>query len=190
MHYVLDLEQPDEKGPERWFTIASAPFEQHIMLTTRIDGLPISSFKQTLMRLKPGDNVEADGPGGKFTLKKGGMKHVLIAGGIGITPFRSMLAQLAHDKSPINADLLYANRGNAFAFDEELSRIASSNPNFRILKFADKKIDRPDLSGYLPQKDTVYYLSGPKAMVESYGGLLQSLGVDKANIMTDYFPGY
>src|SRR4051812_5536799 len=90
MHYVLPLTNPDEKGNERWFTISTAPFEKHIQITTRFDNLPLSSFKQYLMSLKDGDQIDSDGPKGTFTLREGDFYHVLIAGGIGITPFRSM----------------------------------------------------------------------------------------------------
>src|SRR5581483_5268445 len=102
MHYVFEHPNADDRGCERWFTIASAPFEKHLQITTRIDGDPESSFKQALNKLEIGQGFAADGPKGSFTLKQGDFKHILIAGGIGITPYRSQLAQLAHDDQPAN----------------------------------------------------------------------------------------
>lgn len=190
MHYLFTHPRPDERGIERWFTISAPPYEKHITITTRLAADHGSSFKTALMALQPGDSVEADGPKGKFILQDGAGKHVLIAGGIGITPYHSMLAQLAHDNKPANADLLYANRDEQFVFDEELAAITARDPTFRVIKFVDKKITEPDLKPYLADPKTIFYLSGPEAMVESYEDLIGSLGVEQARIMTDYFPGY
>jgi ferredoxin-NADP reductase len=177
MHYEFTHPNPDERGIERWFTISSAPFEQHIMITTRLAADHGSSFKQSLMNLQAGDTIQADGPKGKFILQDGPAKHVLIAGGIGITPFRSMLAQLGHDNKPANADLLYANRDEHVVFGDELDGLAAKDPSFKVLKFIDKKITGDDLKPYLAEPTTIFYVSGPEAMVESYEGLIDSLGV-------------
>lgn len=190
MHYVLDHPDPDERGTERWFTIASAPFEKHIQITTRFDGEKVSSFKQALAELEPGSTIEADGPKGKFIMQEGEHHHVFIAGGIGITPYRSMLAQLAHDKQPAAIDLLYANRDNNFIFADELKSIQAQNPDFHILEFIDRRIEEPDLSKYLEDKNAVFYISGPEPMVEAYEQLFDKLGIEKTVVMTDYFPGY
>lgn len=190
MHYDFPHPNPDERGIGRWFTISSAPYEGHLMITTRLAADHSSSFKQALMGLNEGELIEADGPKGKFILQEGASKHVLIAGGIGVTPYRSMLAQLAHDKQPANAELLYANRDNNFVFDEELNSIQAADSTFKIIKFVDKKIAQADFQPYLADPKTIFYLSGPKALVENYEGLLGGLGVDEPRIMTDYFPGY
>lgn len=190
MHYVLQYPNPDDRGEERWFTISAAPFEEKIAITTRFAPEKGSTFKQRLAQLSKGDTVEADGPEGDFVLRKGNFKHVLIAGGIGITPFRSMLLQQDHDQQQIKADLLYLNRDDNFVFGPALEKLSDNHPDFRFLRFVNKKIIKADLTDYLKENNAVYYLSGPEAMVEAYEGLLESLKVDKANIITDYFPGY
>lgn len=190
MHYVLEHPDADDRGMERWFTISTAPYEKNIMLTTRFNQTESSSFKKALLALKPGAVVEADGPKGEFTLREGDHHHIFIAGGIGITPFRSMLLQLAHDKLPINVDLLYANHDNNFAFGPELKALQATNSSFHIHEFVDKRIEEPDLRPYLSDKKAVYYLSGPRVMVESYEATLPMYGVDKSMVITDYFPGY
>jgi len=190
MHYVLDHPNPDDRGTERYFTIASAPFEKHIQITTRFDGERESSFKQALDAMNPGDQIEADGPRGSFTLREGEHHHVFVAGGIGITPYRSMLAQLEHEGRDVRIDLLYANRDNNFVFGEELKRMQQSHPSFQILEFVDRRIGEPDFQKYLNYQSAVFYLSGPRSMVEAYEGLMAEQGIDKSVVMTDYFPGY
>jgi ferredoxin-NADP reductase len=190
LHYEIDIPNADAKGAERWFTIATAPFEKNIMITTRLDNLPLSSFKTALCQLKPGDMIEADGPGGKFILREGDHKHIFIAGGIGITPFRSMLMQLSHNAKPANAVLFYANRDDLFVYHEELTNLQDSDETLEIRKLVDKRLTEDDLSSYAKDDSSIFYLSGPKAMVESYAGVLSSLGVVDENILTDYFPGY
>lgn len=189
MHYVLELPHPDDKGPERWFTISTAPFENDIRITTRLDNLPVSSFKQYLMDLRPGDQIEGDGPKGNFVIQDTAAHHVMIAGGIGITPYRAMFAQLAHDKQPANTTLLYANRDELFVFDDELASFAQSDETLKIVKFVDKRIGQDDLKPLLSD-DTFFYLSGPKGLVEAYEQMLPTMGVAKEKIVTDYFPGY
>ena len=189
MHYVLEHPDADDRGTERWFTIASPPYEKNIQITTRIADKS-SSFKKALLAMKIGDSIDADGPKGQFILKEGDYHHILIAGGIGITPYHSMLAQLAHDNKPANADLLYANNDDNFVFDDQLASWAAKDPTLKIHKFVDKHIETEDFKPYLADANAIYYLSGPRAMVESYESLLPSLGVSKENVLTDYFPGY
>ncbi len=190
MHYVLEHPDADDRGMERWFTISTAPYEKNIMLTTRFNQTKSSSFKKALLALKPGAVVEADGPKGEFTLREGNHHHIFIAGGIGITPFRSMLLQLAHDKLPINVDLLYANHDNNFTFGPELKALQATNSSFHIHEFVDKRNEEQDLRLYLSNKKDVYYLSGVRVMVESYEATLPMYGADKSVVITDYFPGY
>lgn len=190
LHYVLEHDNPDDRGMERWFTIASAPFENEVRITTRFDGERQSSFKQALLNMNPGDEIEADGPKGQFVLQEGEHHHVFIAGGIGITPYRSMIVQLAHDHQDKRIDLMYANRDDKFVYGEELKSLQASNPSFHILEFVDKRIEEPDLHDFLQDKSAIFYLSGPRSMVEAYEQLLADNGVAKTAVMTDYFPGY
>jgi ferredoxin-NADP reductase len=190
MHYVLENLQPDDKGNERWFTISTAPFEKLIAITTRLDNLPFSNFKQALVDMKAGDMIEADGPKGQFVLQDGDRRHVLIAGGIGITPFRSMLAELAHNQQSKTIDLLYANRDNNFVFGQELKDLQSNYSSLTIKEFVDRRLELDDFKPYLSDSNSMYYLSGPRSMVESYQELLIENGVLPEQIMTDFFPGY
>src|ERR1035437_9590818 len=99
-HYVLHHEPTDDRGSDRWFTISSAPFEKNVMITTRLTPDKGSSFKKKLTSLKIGKTIEVSNIDGDFTVDDPTKEHVFIAGGIGITPFRSILKDLDHDKKP------------------------------------------------------------------------------------------
>ena len=191
LHYELPHPRPDDRGVERWFTISAAPFEKHIMLTTRFDGERQSSFKQALLKLEPGAVVTAGEPRGSFIIEADASRQILIAGGIGVTPYRSMLLQLDHDGQSLNIDLLYANRDEDFVFDKEFSALAKKHPEFKIRKFVgDHRITAEDLKDYLKNDGIIFYISGPRPMVETYQHLLNNLGIDEPHLKTDYFPGY
>lgn len=190
MHYVLEHPNADDKGVERWFTISSAPFEKHIEITTRLDNLPVSTFKHALVNMQPGDEIEADGPKGQFTLQEGERQHVFIAGGIGVTPFRSMLVELAHNNQVKKIDLLYANNDNNLVFGDELKALQANYPSLTLKEFIGQRLTIEDFKPYLANQASMYYLSGPRSMVESYQELLVSNGALPEQIMTDFFPGY
>jgi ferredoxin-NADP reductase len=190
LHYRLPHPNPDDRAEDRYFTISSAPYEGKVQLTTRKAADRGSSFKRALFGLKNGDPIEAEGPDGKFVWREGDASHVLVAGGIGITPFRSMLLQLDHDGEPINADLLYSNRDDQLIFGDLLEDLAARHPDLRVHKFIGQEITKDDLAGYAKNPKAVFYLSGPKAMVESFTKQLLSIGVMDDNILKDRFPGY
>ena len=191
LHYELPHPHADDRGVERWFTISAAPFEQHIMLTTRFDGERQSTFKQALLKLEPGTEIEAGEPRGDFLLEPDAARHVLIAGGIGITPYRSQLLQLDHEGQQLNADLLYANRDENFVFGKVLESLQRKHPEFEIVKFVgDRRITPEDVKKYLPDEKVIFYLSGPRPLVENYQHMLEDIDVTGERIKTDYFPGY
>ena len=116
LHYNLPHKNPDNRGIERWFTIASAPFEGHIRLTTRQAEQGGSTFKKALFSLSIGAYVEADTPDGCFLINPAYKKHIFIAGGIGITPFRSMIFQANNDNNMPDIHLLYKNHDSRSRF--------------------------------------------------------------------------
>jgi ferredoxin-NADP reductase len=190
-HYVLEHPDIDNRGLERWFTISSAPYEKNIMITTRILAKDPSSFKSYLNLLPLGSEIEADGPKGKFILDATGEFTVFIAGGIGITPFRSILLDAVENKNKLDGVLLYANRENLFYFKEELTSAIAKLRNFNIEYFAKKDIEADNILASIPSglKPT-FYVSGPEPMVEAYVKLLLSMGFSDDQIKKDFFPGY
>src|SRR5690606_24221054 len=128
--FVLEQAGDDKAVNRRWFTIASAPSEGCIWLTTRISDSP---FKQALSRLKPGDAITTQGVGGKFVWEDDApVPVVLVAGGIGITPFRSILVERKAQGKPLNATLLYFNRDEHIAYRELFDRLAKEHPEFQV----------------------------------------------------------
>jgi ferredoxin-NADP reductase len=151
MHYVFAHDNPDERGTARWFTISAAPVENHLMITTRFTAQEGSSFKRALGNMRIGDSIESDdGPKGKFVISEPSKKHIFIAGGIGITPFRSILLQADHDGQELKVELLYTNRDENFVFGDELAALKAKHPNFHIHKFVgDKRIEEADFRPYV-----------------------------------------
>lgn len=191
LHYVLPHEA-DERGKERWFTVSSAPFEGTPMITTRLAGEKGSTFKRALLALKAGDAIEADGPEGDFTLESASGPKVFIAGGIGITPFHSMLKQADHVGEAIDATLLYANRDERIVFKQEIDLYAAKHPEFKAHYLVDpERIDEASVRRFVPDLAApTFFISGPEGMVKAIGSMLEGMGVAQARIKLDDFPGY
>jgi ferredoxin-NADP reductase len=192
LHYVLNHEATDDRGSDRWFTIASAPYERHVMVTTRFNSKRSSTFKKTLRALKSGDSIEMSDLDGDFIVSNPKKQYVFIAGGIGITPFRSILKQAEHEGKQLRVTLLYANRKTVAAYKKEFDAMAKRNPHLRIhYLFHPQRIDKKTIKEFVPNlKRPLFYVSGPEPMVEIVGKMLQQMGVPKKRIKQDWFPGY
>ena len=184
--FVLPQAGADEADNLRWFTLASAPSEQVVQVSTRVGP---SAFKQALDRLQPGDSIDVRDLGGDFTWEEqSDTPVVLVAGGIGVTPFRSMLMERDARGKPLNAILLYFSRDAQIAFRDELDQLAARHPELDVryligeLISAERILDEEPLATQLP-----VYLSGPEPMVESVGNALKQRGV---SLRQDWFPGY
>lgn len=191
MFYTLPNKNPDNRGVTRYFTISSAPFEKDIMITTRIS-LPPSSFKKSLVDMSIGDTIEASGPDGDFTVGDPKKNYVFITGGIGITPFRSILLDLDHKKLPINAQLLYTNRDKDIVFKSELELLTEKNKSFKINYFiSPARITDNDIKSLNSHLSILnFYVSGPEPFVETYSQILKKIRITNQNIKLDHFPGY
>lgn len=192
LHYVLHHEPTDDRGSDRWFTIASAPTEGNVMITTRFNNERSSSFKNKLRNLKVGRSIEATVVEGDFVVEDYSKEYVFIAGGIGITPFRSILKQLHHEGKQLKVTLLYANRDTNVIYKEELESFAKVNPTFKIhYIFSPEHIDEKKIKELVPDiQKPLFYISGPEPMVESLGNTLKEMGIPENNIKQDWFPGY
>lgn len=191
LHYTIPGTGTDGRDDNRWFTISSAPHENLVSVTTRFFE-KASAFKQALQKLQPGDEIEADGPEGDFVIEDTNRNYIFIAGGIGITPFRSILLDAKHRGQKLKVDLLYANSDNDIVFRDELDELTASNPNLHIEYIIQpKRIDDIRLKEALASSDNpLVYVSGPEPMVETFEELLPKLGLPKENFMGDFFPGY
>lgn len=170
---------------ERRFTIASAPFEKQLRITTRLSG---SDFKNLLDALEAGDAIDGYGVEGRFVWGNQKRHRLLIAAGIGITPYRSMLAQRLHDNRPVDATLIYVTRDNPPVFGEELEEW-SRKGKFN-LHFAARRLDLGEDATLAPLwMSSLIYLSGPEKMVREMSARLVELGVLKDRIRLDEFTG-
>ena len=192
LHYSLPHPDPDDRGITRYFTIASAPFEGHVMLTTRFATGRGSSFKRALRQLPVGAAVDVGEPDGDFVVDDPGVEHVLIAGGIGITPFRAILLDLDHRAVPINATLLYANRSPDFVYKTEIDRLAARHRRLavRYLISPDRVTQLSIRSVAADLAKPIFHVSGPEPFVEALGTMLTGSGVPDAHVRRDFFPGY
>jgi ferredoxin-NADP reductase len=193
LHYVLHHEPTDDRGSDRWFTVAAAPFEEVVKITTRFTEEKSSSFKKTLRALKVGDDIEISDVEGDFVIGDPDASYVFIAGGIGITPFRAILKEMHHEGKQIAVTLLYANRDEAnIVYKEELEAIAKDNPNLKIhYVISPERIDEEKIRELIPDvQKPLFYVSGPEPMVEALGSTLRSMGIAEDHLKQDFFPNY
>ena len=159
------------------------------------------------MRVLPiGTSLKVDGPFGYFTLHRNPARAaVFLAGGIGITPFVSMIRQAAHDQLSQQLSLFYSNRRpEDAAFLDVLAQLAKTNSRFHFIPSMSAmekshrewtgetgSIDQEMLNRYLPALlGPMYYVAGPPAMVAAMRQMLTTADVDEDDIRTEEFSGY
>jgi ferredoxin-NADP reductase len=200
---LIDPPETDGAGNTRALSIASAPSDPEIMVAARMRD---TAFKRVLCDASIGAEVKIDGPFGALTLHKNTAKPaVFLAGGIGITPFLSIIRQATRDRSPHQIYLFYSNRRpEDAAFLAELQQHAKDNPNFHLVatrtqvedssrEWAGESgiITREMVTRYLPSlQGPIYYLAGPPAMVAAMRAMCVEAGVDEDDIRTEDFAGY
>jgi ferredoxin-NADP reductase len=200
---LINPSETDAEGNTRTFTLASSPFDEDLMISTRIRD---TAFKRVLKNASPGLEVKIQGPSGSFVLhRKTEKTAVFLAGGIGITPFLSMIRQVTHEKTAHHIYLLYSNRRPEDAsFLDVLEETARRNPNFHLIATMTKieashrewngetgHISKKMLTEHLPQvQGPIYYIAGPPAMVAAIRGILFEAAVEEDDIRTEEFAGY
>jgi len=198
---LLDPPYDDEKGPRRHISVVTSPNDRGVLgLCTRLRD---TAFKRSLAELAVGAEVEVEEPKGDFVLpEETDLPYVFVAGGIGITVFRSMLLYIAEEGLPHRVTLVYSNRDRAStAFLDELTELERANENIRlVLTMTDDpqwegesrrigpdlladRLDGP-LDGYR------YLLAGPPAMVEGVTGQLLDAGIPEDRVRPERFTGY
>jgi ferredoxin-NADP reductase len=187
---VLPHESPDDRGTSRFFTISSSPHEKdYVIITVKIIQ---SSFKNALIELKPGARVKIFGPLGNFILHDDEQEPlVFLSGGMGVTPFRSMLSYAAAKNMKLPLVLLasFSNHEEKI-FHDELMMINREHKNMEVI-YSNTRISEDLLRKYIPDlSQPKYYLVGPPAMVEATRELLESLNIDEEKILTESFTGY
>ncbi len=195
---TLPHKKPDDRGERRWFTLSSSPLQELISITTKHAFDHSSSFKKALQQLQPGDVVKISNPMGDFVLPKLVQTPLIfVAGGIGITPFHSMLLWLAktNENRPIKL-LIGVNNENEIIFQEAFDAAGQHATIVVEQPSAAWGGERGRLSAEMiigleqPTDDTLIYISGPEPMVETLRDDLLKLGLQKRQIVGDYFPNY
>lgn len=199
MEWTLPHEVSDDRGIRRYFTICAAPGSETVSFAVR--HLPQqSTWKKHLAELVPGAVMHATQRAGDFTLRHDVVRHVWIAGGIGITPYMSMLRDARARGTKLSAVLLYCNKTESdIAFSQELAQAADAGVAVthvlaekpaRTMEcevgFVTKDVIERRVEGW---QEATFYLSGPPGMVASYEKLLEEMGIPAGRIVTDYFPG-
>ena len=173
----------------RAFSVASAPHEGVIRIGTTFQEKS-SDFKRRLIALQPGEKMRLFGPHGEMYVRPNTKRIVGLAGGIGITPFRSIVADLTHKQSPVKLTLIYSARDNLYTYKTELESWRAQNPNIEIIYTVTPEEVNAELDKQIAnhQNNAYYFISGPPKMVESLRNGLRSKGIK--NIVSDPFKGY
>lgn len=190
-HGLFTITHKKIKTPIRPFSIASAPSENVVRLTMRISDQP-SDFKKAMLELKQGMHVKMSGPVGGFYLKDNN-PSLLIAGGIGITPFRSILKQLEAEENGRDKKihLLYLDSDQSLIFKDELDGIAENTSiSITYLSSRDELQQEIDKFSNLFKNSGKYYIAGTKSMVDAISTNLLNNNITKRNIKKDNFFGY
>jgi ferredoxin-NADP reductase len=200
---LLDPPETDAEGNVRSFSIASGPHEESLMVATRMRD---AAFKRVLKAMALGAVVKIEGPSGDLTLHNNVKRTaVFLAGGIGITPFRSILFRAAKERLPHRIFLFYSNRRPEDGpFLDELQALRKENPNYTLIASVTEmgKSHRPwhgetgliseeMLARHLNDAESpIYYIAGPPGMVKGLHTMLNESGVDDDDIRTEEFAGY
>jgi glycine betaine catabolism B len=204
MEWTLGHADPDSRGNRRYFTLASSPTEPELRVGVKFYKAS-SSFKKAMLAMDDNTEIVANQVAGDFVLPEDkNQKLVFLAGGIGVTPFRSMITYMldTYDRRPVV--LFYANKtvdeilyrdvfdraqrdlGIEVVYTLTNARNLPASWHGRVGRLSPKLIQAvvPDY------QDCLFYISGPNSMVDSFKGVLRDLGIKSSHIKTDFFPGF
>jgi len=186
--YALIILPELTEGNRRELSIASSPNdEKQLRFAFRNSE---SSFKKGVLKLEIGSTLEIEGPYGLFTLQKNESNVVLIAGGIGITPFMSMMRFAAEEKAPVHITLISINPSDEKTpFKEDLRRFEADNPNMRVVKYIGRQSSENFLKE-IPEGVERIYVAGPPGMVSKIRQTLAEGKIDEEKILAEDFIGY
>ena len=199
-YICLSYKRHGRKSPFRSFSLTSVPGNSSFNLGIRMGGY----FTKSLAKLPKGTPIEILGPFGEFVVDKDLDEFlVFIAGGIGITPYMSIIRTLLETREKIPIMLLYsASKSSDMPFIDELIALSKKYTNFRLIPFVSQKEDKPldinVINGRIEkshlekivQKDyltNTYFVCGPKLFTENMITYLESLGISEERIVTESF---
>jgi ferredoxin-NADP reductase len=190
--------EADDRGNWRWFTLSSSPTDAPLVsITTRLSPSP-SSFKQRLSKLSPGDRVDISTARGDFVLpKQTDRPLVFVAGGIGISPFHSMIEWLTKTRQHRDITFIYVLKNESDMIFQDLFErygmkrlIIISQPDENWAGLSGRLDGKRLLDLSVPSADSLIYIAGPNPFTESIGTQLAQLNFEKQRIVTEYYSGY
>jgi ferredoxin-NADP reductase len=200
---LIDPVETDPEGNKRTFSFVSSPEDTEIIWTTRMRD---TAFKRVMKNMPEGTELEIEGPYGDMTLhNRSERPAVFLAGGIGITPFHSMVKDATEKQLPHKIFLFYSNRRpEDTAFLQELINFQEKNPNYKFIGTMtnmDKSSQPWDgEQGYITAamikkyvgdlNGPIYYIAGPPSMLSSLHKILNEAGVNDDDIRREEFSGY
>ena len=205
LEWTLAHAKSDSRGNRRYFTIASSPTENNIRLGVKFAPKRSSSFKKALAEMDEGGTIMAGQLSGDFTLPRDSSKKLcFIAGGIGVTPFRSMIRYVMDTGKPRDIILVYSVNSLAELSYTELFKEAKERIELKtVATLTDKSKVPTDWKGHtgfvsadilaaeVPDYlERIFYISGPQALVDACKEILKQMNVPRTHIKTDYFPGF
>ena len=196
-----DIGHQDRRGLRRHITVVTSPNEKGVLgLATRMRD---SAFKQSLGELPVGAEVEVEAPRGRFVLPDDASRPlVFVAGGIGITAFRSMLRYIREERLPYHVTLIYSNRDReSTAFLDELRELEQELPALRLILTMTqdpgwggetREIDAQFFKDYLGDRlnELTFMVAGPPGMTEGVQHALEEAGVSQENVIAERYSGY
>ncbi len=203
MEWTLGHNQPDARGNRRYFTLASSPTEQNLKLGVKFYKAS-STFKKAMLALDRNSEVVASQIIGDFTLPQDpNQKCVFLAGGIGITPFRSMIKYLLDTRQRRPITLVYAAKTTDDIVYKEIFDRAEKELGIKVIYSLTDTTNVPaswrgNIGRITPEtimkqipgnRNALFYLSGSRDMVDSFKATLHKLEIPGSNIVTDYFVG-
>lgn len=202
--FTLGADRADNRGNRRYFTFASSPTEAGVKLGIKFYADP-STFKKQLAAFTSSSGLLAGSIAGDFVLPRNRAKKlVFIAGGIGVTPFRSIIKYLADTKEKRDIVLFYSNKTEGeIAYRDVFAEAEAVGIGIRVVyTLTDKNVsaswrgergyvDARMIAKYVPDyKDRYFYVSGPHSMVDAFSKTLSQLGVSRLRMKKDFFPGF
>jgi ferredoxin-NADP reductase len=204
LEWTLRHSRPDSRGNRRYFTIASSAAGREVRIGVKVYP-DASSFKRSLLAMRPGTEIVASQLAGDFVLPTDKrVKLVFMAGGIGITPFRSMIRYLLHHDERRSITVFYSNRtAPEIVYRDVLEEARKRLGIETVYTLTDASAVPPDWQGVTGRVDAemiaktvpdyrerTFYLSGPRSLVVGFEEVLGNIGVARGRIKTDFFPGF
>jgi ferredoxin-NADP reductase len=189
---------PDSRGTKRWFTLSGPPTGDLLSITTTYYGKQSSTFKKSLFKLKPGTELTMAEPMGDFVLPKLIQTNLIfVAGGIGITPFHSILSWLTASNETRPIKLIYGVKSEEEIIFQDTFDKASQHVTVLVGQPSPAwggvrgQLNAENILGLEhPSEDTLIYVSGPEQMVGKLQNDLLKAGIKKSQLVLDFFPNY